>query len=78
MGGSDQIDYNRGTQLDRDSRRPDTWLCELLQETATESCRNSRRAAFTPLELASQAGLIATAVADTVCGFNRSPIPVNL
>jgi hypothetical protein len=45
--------------------------CELtLQETATESVSATAvSAASTPLELASQAGLIATAVADTVCGF---------
>jgi REP element-mobilizing transposase RayT len=51
--------------------RPDAWLCELtLQETATESVSATAvSAASTPLELASQAGLIATAVADTVCGF---------
>jgi hypothetical protein len=54
--------------------RPDAWLCELpLQETATESVSTTAvSAASTPLELASQAGLIATSVADPVCGVQTS------
>jgi hypothetical protein len=54
--------------------RPDAWLCELtLQETATESVSTTVVSAVsTPLELASQAGRIATAVADPVCGVQTS------
>jgi REP element-mobilizing transposase RayT len=54
--------------------RPDAWLCELtLQETATESVSTTAvSAASTPLELASPAGPIAAAVADTVCGVRTS------
>ena len=55
--------------------RPDAWLCELtLQETATESVSTRAvSATSTPLELASPAGPIATAVADNVCGVQTSP-----
>ena len=54
--------------------RPDAWLCDLtLQETATEPMSTTAvSVTSTPVEFASPAGLIATAVADTVCGVQMS------
>ena len=54
--------------------RPDAWLCELtLQETAIESASTTVViAASAPQESASQAGPIATAVADAVGGSQPS------
>ena len=54
--------------------RPDAWLCELtLQETATEPASTTAvSAASPPQESASQAGPIATAVADAVGGSQPS------
>ena len=54
--------------------RPDAWLCELtLQETATEPASTTAvGAASPPQESASQAGPVATAVADAVGGSQPS------
>ena len=69
----------RLTSLNDDSsretcERPDAWLCELtLQETAIEPASTTAvSAASTPQESASQAGPIATAVADAVGGSQPS------
>jgi len=54
--------------------RPDAWLCELtLQETATEPASTTAVGAASPWqESASQAGPVATAVADAVAGSQPS------
>jgi len=54
--------------------RPDAWLCQLtLQETATEPASTTAVGAASPWqESASQAGPVATAVADAVAGSQPS------